>query len=131
MIQRLRDFFRYEPVGVTVPMGVVLGYALFSVLTAFVTGFVYPIIRDSFEGGNDNPFSFTIAGVTFDYLQTMIYAIALALTAAAAYFLLIWGRVDEREIAPMRDCPECLSEIDAGARRCAFCASPVEPVVAA
>jgi large conductance mechanosensitive channel len=127
MIQRLRDFFRYEPVGVSVPIGVVLGYGLFYVLGAVVSGFALPILLES---NNFGGFSFTIAGVEFQYYESLVSAIALALTAALAYALLIWRRVDERETAPMRECPECLSEIDAEARRCAFCASPVEPVTA-
>jgi len=28
---------------------------------------------------------------------------------------------------PMRDCPECLSEIPMGARRCRFCTTELEP----
>jgi large conductance mechanosensitive channel len=53
--------------------------------------------------------------------------------ASVIYFLVILpiNKYNERmhppEAPKTRDCPECLSKIPVGARRCAFCTSPVAP----
>jgi large conductance mechanosensitive channel len=36
----------------------------------------------------------------------------------------------KKEVGPTRECPECLSDIPAAARRCSFCTSEVGPAPA-
>jgi len=53
--------------------------------------------------------------------------------AAVVYFLIVVpvGKLieysDRRKAATMRTCPECLSEIPIGARRCMYCTADVSP----
>ena len=69
----------------------------------------------------------------FRYGDFINAVIAFVLVAAAVFFfvvvpvnrLLARSRREPPADPTTRKCPECLSEIAVGARRCAFCTAPV------
>jgi large conductance mechanosensitive channel len=81
---------------------------------------------------------FTVGGGVFYYGKVLNALVSFILVAAAVFFLvvrplnaLVARRRKGQETEPgTRDCPQCLSEIPAGARRCSFCTSEVEPTAA-
>jgi large conductance mechanosensitive channel len=57
--------------------------------------------------------------------------------AAVVYFLIIkpvaalLARYSpKKEVGPQRECPECLSDVPAAARRCALCTAEIPPTPA-
>ena len=112
----------------------VIGTAFATVVMAFVTDIVNPLI--AIPGGKPNfdAYSVTVNGSQIKYGTFVTAVIAFVLVAAAVYFIFVvpYTRLRERRAAPAaattRPCPECLSDIPLAARRCAFCTSPVGPV---
>ena len=123
---------------VDLAVGVVIGAAFGTVVTAFVKGVVNPIIgllgsqnfdqyRWCMSGtcGQDNAGNPT--GHVLLYGTVVTALMAFLLTAAAIYFFVVIpvGRLLDRakkEPDPThKDCPECLSSVPIQATRCAFC----------
>lgn len=116
---------------VDLAVGIVIGVAFAAVVTSFVSNLLTPLI--GVPGSVDfSSLSFTINGSEFRYGQFLNDAIAFVLMAAAVFFFvvrpvnaLMAQRKTERDVtSESRQCPECLSNIPAAARRCAFCTSP-------
>ncbi len=69
----------------------------------------------------------------FYYGRFVNALIAFVIIAAAVFFFVVKpinalaARRAKGEDDETRDCPECLSEIPAGAHRCAFCTAQVAP----
>ena len=112
----------------------VIGVAFAAVVTAFVQDIINPII--AIPGGKPNFDSFTVTvnGSTVKYGSFITALITFVLIAAAIYFFFVlpYTRWRERKAEPAtgpetRECPECLSAIPVGARRCAFCTAMVGP----
>jgi large conductance mechanosensitive channel len=127
----MKDFKEFLLRGNLVDMavGVVIGLAFGAVVTALVADLVTPLIaaiggKPDFAG-----LTFTINGSHFLYGAFINALIAFLLIAAVVYFLvvkpvnrLMAARRTEPAVATTTHaCPECLSEIPVGARRCAFC----------
>ena len=119
---------------VDLAIGVVIGVAFGSVITAFVKDLVTPLIA-AFGGKPDfATLSFTINNSKFRYGDFFNALIAFLIVAAVIYFFVVipyTGLVARSRKEPPPDptikkCPECLSSIPIEARRCAFCAQPVE-----
>ena len=115
-------------------VAVVMGVAFGAVVTALVKDLVNPLIAAIFGKPDFSAIAFTLNGSKFaigDFLNALV---SFLLSAAALYFLVVlpvntlMARVKRGEVPPdptTRKCAECLSEIPIGARRCAFCTSPV------
>lgn len=123
---------------VELAVAVVIGVAFGSVVTAFVTDLVTPLIG-VFGGVPDfAALSFTINGSTFLIGHFINAVLAFVIITAATYFLVVvpYSQLIERtkrpvmpELSTTRECPECLSKIPSNARRCAYCTSEVSAVV--
>lgn len=122
---------------VDLAVGIVIGTAFTSVVTAFVSGVITPLIPVSknqtlsslkipiYNGGQ------LAIGAFFNAI------ISFLIVAAVVYFFIVlpvnslMNRFKPREApaepAPTRDCPYCLSTIPAAATRCAYCTSPLPP----
>ena len=124
----LKDFKAFLLRGnvVDLAVGVVIGVAFGAVIAAI---------------GGKRDFSslqFTIHKSTFRYGEFINALISFVVIAAAVFFLvvvpvnkLMERRRTERDVeATTRPCPECLSDIPVGARRCSFCTSEVTPATA-
>jgi large conductance mechanosensitive channel len=134
MLKGFRDFILRGNV-VDLAVAVVIGAAFGAVVTALVTAFLTPLIGLAAGKADLSSLAFTVSGTKFPYGLFLNALIAFLLIAAAVYFFVIVPvsrlmalRKTEPEVAsPTRECPECLSSIPVGARRCAFCTTEVTP----
>jgi len=119
-------------------VGVVIGAAFASMVTAFTGAFLTPLIGWATGGiGDYSKKVFTLGKTTFPYGTFINAGISFLLTAATLYFLIVLpvNKLTE-ELNPHHDlsrakraCPECLQQIPARARRCSFCTSSVSPIL--
>jgi large conductance mechanosensitive channel len=117
-------------------VAVVIGAAFTAVVTAFVKGFVTPLIG-VFGGVPDfSSVYFEVNRSRFLIGEFINALLSFLVVAIVIYFLVILpvNKINERVSPPppskTRDCPECLSKIPAAAKRCAFCTAEVQPVPA-
>ena len=117
-------------------IGVVIGAAFATVVTAFVTGILTPLLG-LFGSQNFDQMSACLkacdegegAGVRLLYGAVITAIINFLIVAAVLYFAVVKpvnALMDRRKTEPEVDastkqCPECLSSIPAPALRCAFC----------
>ncbi len=117
---------------VDLAVGVVIGAAFGTVVTTLTEGLLTPLIAIPGEA-NFSELKFTLNQSEFLYGQVLNALVSFLLIAAAVYFFVVVPvnkLVDRRKTEPpveatTRECPECLSSIPLGARRCAFCTAPV------
>ena len=118
---------------VDLAVGVVIGAAFGTVVTALVKDFITPLIAllvgkpDQFTG-----ISFAIRGTVFPVGDFTNAAISFLLVSLAVYFFIVLpiNAMTARfnppaPLAEKKTCPECQSEIPLAARKCAFCTSTV------
>lgn len=130
MIKGFRDFVLRGNV-IDLAVAVVIGTAFTAVINSIVTNFITPLI--ALAGGVPD-FSQIRTG-PFLWGNIINDVLSFLITAAVVYFFLVApvNRLMERfkpsepEPQPTRKCPECLSEIPVGARRCAYCTTEVVP----
>ena len=131
MIKGFRDFILRGNV-IDLAVAVVIGAAFGAVVTAFVTGILTPLIAAIFGQPSFKDLTFTINGAHFLYGSFIDALISFLLVALAVYFVVVVpmnkmaelrARGQAPEGATTKQCPECLSEIPAGAHKCAFCTS--------
>lgn len=117
---------------VDLAVAVVIGTAFGVVITAFVTAFITPLVGVvTGAAGDFSKKTFTAADVTFPYGVFINALLGFIIIAAVVYFAVVVpiNHMMERykpsadEPTPVKECPECLSSIPAGARKCAYCAS--------
>ncbi len=114
---------------VDLAVGVVIGVAFGSVVTAFVKDLMTPLIAALFGKPDFASLSFTINNSKFLYGDFIDALISFALVATVIYFFVVMpftALIARFHTEPPPDptttkCPECLSEIPIEARRCAFC----------
>src|SRR5579875_710241 len=121
---------------VDLAVAIVVGVAFTAVVQAYVKGFITPLIG-VFGGIPDfSAWYFTVTTSRFALGAFINALLSFLIIAVIVYFLVVlpMTKLQERflpkEPAPAKtmECPECLSKIPVGARRCAFCASPVTAV---
>jgi len=119
---------------VDLAVGVVIGAAFGSVVTAFTKDLLTPLIAALVGKPDFSSISFTINGTPFPVGDFINAAVSFVLVAAAVYFFVVTPvnmLVARMRKAPApadpttKKCPECLSEIPIDARRCAHCGQPV------
>jgi len=132
----LKDFKAFLLRGnvVDLAVAVVIGAAFGLVVSAFVADLLTPLI--AIPGKTDfKSLHFNIRHSTFAYGDFLNQVISFLGIAAAVFFFvvkpvnaLMARRKTEPDVdSTVRECPECLSSIPAGARRCAFCTAVVVP----
>lgn len=110
-------------------VAVVIGVAFTAVVTALVKDLITPLIGAI--GGSHKNFeklAFTVGkGNTFLYGDFINEVVSFVVIAAVVYFLLVGPTeriqtyVNRNKAATTKECPECLSTIPVGARRCMYC----------
>jgi large conductance mechanosensitive channel len=119
---------------VDLAVGVVIGAAFGAVVTALVKDLLTPLIAALVKQPDFSGLSFTLNDSKFLYGEFINALLSFLIIAAAVYFLVVLPinaliARTRRDPAPAdpttRKCPECLSEIPIGARKCAFCTSVV------
>ena len=118
---------------VDMAVGVVIGAAFASVVTAFTKDLLTPLIAAIVKAPNFAGLKFTINGSEFRYGSFINAVISFVSVATVVFFAIVKPvsvlnarRPAEGEPA-VRECPECLSAIPAAARRCPHCTSEVTP----
>lgn len=114
-------------------VAVVIGAAFGAVIAAFVEDLITPLIAALFGQPDFGGLTFTLNRSVFRYGDFINAVITFVLVAAAVFFfvvvplnrLLARSKRESPADPTRRKCSECLSEIPVGARRCAFCTSPV------
>jgi large conductance mechanosensitive channel len=124
---------------VDLAVGVVIGAAFGSVVTALTKDLITPLIGAIVKAPDFSALKFSVNGSTFLYGEFVNAVISFVLIAAAVYFFVVTPinaliARSRRSTAPAdpttKKCPECLSEIPIDARRCSQCAEPVLSKVA-
>ncbi len=127
----IRDFKKFLMQGnlVTLAVAVIVGTVFSSVVKAFITDLITPIIALVAGKPDFGALSFTINGSHFQYGDFINALFTFVTTAAAVFFFVVkpYQVFDERrtkEDPSVKECPECLTKIPAGARRCSACTAP-------
>ena len=116
---------------VDLAVGIVIGAAFATLVAALTASLITPIIAAIIGKPNFGNLSFTINGSLFTYGAFLNALISFVIIASAVYFFVVlpvnalmarYGKEPDPE-SPTKDCPECLSSIPEGARRCLFCTS--------
>ncbi|MFZ0802922.1 MAG: large conductance mechanosensitive channel protein MscL [Terriglobales bacterium] len=119
---------------VDLAVGVVIGAAFGSVVTALTKDLLTPLIAALVGKPDFSAIKFTVNGSVFPVGDFINAVVSFLLIAAAVYFFVVTplnALVARMRKAPApadpttKKCPECLSEIPLDAKRCAFCAQPV------
>ncbi len=133
----LSDFKKFVLRGSVVDLAVaiIVGVAFTAMVTAFVADLITPLIAAIFGKPNFSNLSFTVHHSTFKYgsfINTVISFLIIATVVFFAVVLPLNSLMKRMNLLPSeepepetRACPECLSDIPVGARRCAFCTSEV------
>ncbi len=118
---------------VDLAVAIVIGVAFGALVTAFVQDLITPVIAAIFGKPDFSALHFTINDSTFRYGDFINKVISFFTIAAAIFFFVVvpvnalMARA-RREPPPdptTQRCPECLSDVPLGARRCAFCTAPL------
>lgn len=119
---------------VDLAVGVVIGAAFGTVVTAFVKDLLTPLIAALVHKPDFSAYTVEINGSKFLYGDFVNALISFLLVAAAVYYFVVLpvnalvSRMRKAPVTPdpsTKKCPECLSEIPLDAKRCAFCTSPI------
>jgi large conductance mechanosensitive channel len=121
---------------VDLAVAVVIGAAFTSIVNAFVTDFLTPLIA-TVQGKHDfSTMHFVVNNIKFPYGHFLNTFISFILTAAVVFFFVVQpinhlNELANRSKKPVdpteRKCPECLSDIPVKATRCMYCTSRITP----
>lgn len=132
MIKEFRDFLMRGNV-IDLAVAVVIGAAFTAVVTAFVDSIINPSIAAI--GGQPDFAAYTIGPILIgNFINALI---AFLITAAVVFFVIVKPmnaavkRYQKPDAPSTKQCPECLADIPAAARRCQYCTVLLEPVPAA
>jgi len=131
MLKGFREFLLRGNV-IDLAVAVVIGGAFGAVVTALVKDLITPLIAAIVGKPDFSAISFTVNGSQFPVGDFINALISFLLVGAAVYFFVVvpmnafMARMRRGE-APAdpttKKCPECLSDVPIGARRCAACTS--------
>lgn len=119
---------------VDLAVGVVVGAAFGSVVTALTKDLITPLIAAIVGKPDFSEIQFTIHGSKFPLGDFINAIVSFLLIATTIYYFVVFpvnaliARTKKEPPPPdptTKKCPECLSDIPIGAKRCAFCTSQV------
>jgi len=120
---------------VELAVAVIVGATFSGLVQALVSDLITPLIG-AITGGRQPSFadySFTVNGSRFKYGDFLNHLISFLVVSAVVYWLVVAPMTrlialfDRDKAATTKQCPECLSEIPAEARRCAHCTAELVP----
>ena len=131
MLKEFKQFLLRGNV-VDLAVGVVVGAAFGSVVTALVSDFLTPLIAAIAKVPDFGGMVFMINGSKFMYGHFINALISFILVAGSVFFFIVKPMnvlvERSRKEAPTdpttKKCSECMSEIPLNAKRCAHCAQP-------
>jgi large conductance mechanosensitive channel len=115
-------------------VAVVVGVAFNAVVQALIKDLITPLIAAAGGKPNFSSLAFTVHRSTFHYGDFINALLSFVIIAAVVYYIVVYPATrvttlaSRNKAATERDCPECLSNIPVGARRCMYCTSEVPPV---
>ena len=130
MFKGFRDFVLRGNV-VDLAVGVVIGAAFGTVVTAFVKDLLTPVIAAIVKKPDFSGFFFEVNGAKFLYGDFLNAIISFLLIALAVYYFVVlpvnslMKRFEKQALPDKKKCPECESDVPITARRCAFCTSQI------
>src|SRR5580693_4503577 len=130
MFKGFREFILRGNV-IDLAVGVVIGVAFGTVVTAFVKDLLTPVIAAVVKKPDFSGLSFEVNGAKFLYGDFLNSIISFLLIAFAVYYFVVlpvnalMKRFGTQALPDKKKCPECESDIPIEAHRCAFCAQPV------
>jgi len=132
MLKEFRDFVLRGNV-LDLAIAVVLGAAFGALVTTLVSSFITPLAAAIGGKPDFSALAFTINDSRFTYGVFLNALVSFLILAAVVFFLIVRplnaladrGRTESPVAEVTRACPECLSQIPAAARRCAFCTAEV------
>ena len=128
----LKEFKKFILRGnvVDLAVAVVIGAAFGAIVTALVNDFITPLIA-AIGGQHDfSGLTFMLNGSIFHYGDFINKLVSFVLIAGVVFFFVVQPlnrlvtiakRDDTTEEPTTKKCPECYSEINIKATRCAFC----------
>lgn len=128
MLKEFKQFLLRGNV-VDLAVGVVIGAAFGTVVSALVSDFLTPLIGAIAKVPDFGGLSFTLNGSEFKYGHFLNAFISFLLVAAAIFFFVVKPMnflvSRSRKEAPAdpttKKCKECLSEVPIDAKRCRYC----------
>ncbi len=126
MFKGFREFVLRGNV-VDLAVGVVIGAAFGTVVSAFVKDLLTPIIAAVAGKPDFSNLFFELNGSKFLIGDFVNAVISFLLIAAAVYYFVVlpvnhlMKRFETQALPDKKKCPECQSDIPIAARRCAFC----------
>ena len=104
-----------------------------AIVNSMVADLLTPLIAAVFGKPDFSALTFSINKSTFSYGLLLNAVISFVIIAAVVFYLIVVpvnaliarSRKEPPADPTKKKCPECLSEIPAEARRCAFCTSEV------
>jgi large conductance mechanosensitive channel len=132
MLKGFREFVLRGNV-VDLSVAVVMGAAFGAVVTGFVKDLLTPLIAAVAGKPDFSAIAFSINGSRFLIGDFINHVVSFVLLAGVVYFFLVLPlntllariRRGEAPNPTTKICPECLSDVKIGAKRCAFCTSPL------
>ena len=116
---------------VDLAVAVVIGAAFAGVVTALVKDLITPLIAAAFGKPNFGALNFTLNQSIFAYGDFLNAVVSFIIVAAVIYYLVVLPMqqvLSRRGVAPrIIPCPECLSDIPSGSKRCRFCTAVLTP----
>ncbi|MFI7697719.1 large conductance mechanosensitive channel protein MscL [Nonomuraea sp. NPDC049480] len=120
---------------VELAVAVIVGATFSGLVQALVTDLITPLIGAITGGRQPNfaDYSFTVNGSQFKYGDFLNHLITFLVISAVVYWLVVAPMTrlislfDKSKAAATKQCPECLSDIPAEARRCASCTVELVP----
>lgn len=120
---------------VDLAVAVVVGGAFGTIVNALVKDLVTPLIAAVVGKPDFSALSFQINSSKFLYGDFLNAVVSFLLIASVIYFLVVvpmnslsarfTPKTEDAPLPLLRECPECLSEIPAQARRCKYCTAVV------
>lgn len=131
----LKEFKKFLLRGnvVDLAVGVVIGAAFGTVVSALVSDFLTPLIAAVAKVPDFSGLFFTVNNSKFMYGHLINAIISFVLVAGAVFFfvvkpinmLIARSRKEPPADPTTKKCPECLAEIPLGAKRCMHCTQVV------
>jgi large conductance mechanosensitive channel len=118
---------------VELAVAVVIGVAFTAVVTALIRDLITPLIAAAGGKPDFSRLAFTVGKSRFAYGDFINALVSFLVIAAVVYFLVlvpvnrVLSYAERNKEAAERGCPECLSEVPVGARRCKYCTAILIP----
>ncbi|MFI6737928.1 large conductance mechanosensitive channel protein MscL [Nonomuraea sp. NPDC050451] len=120
---------------VELAVAVIIGATFSGLVQALVADLITPLIGAVTGGRQPNfaDYSFTVNGSRFKYGDFLNHLVTFLMVSAVVYWLIVAPMTrlislfDRDKNATTKQCPECLSDIPAEARRCAACTVELVP----